>query len=192
MLPQTPSQTVGPYLSLGLDRWTDQNVLATDQTRGDRITITGRVLDGEGAPVRDALVEIWQANAAGRYAHDGDTQDKPLDPAFKGFGRCATDDGGRFRFVTVKPGRVPGRGNTLQAPHAGVIVTARGMLDHAFTRLYFDDEAEANAEDPLLGMIEAARRGTLVAKAATLPGGERTYRFDIHLQGEQETVFLEP
>lgn len=188
---QTPSQTIGPYLSIGLDRWEDQNVLATEATRGEIVTLTGVVFDSEGAPCIDALIEIWQANADGRYDHHEDTQDKPLDPNFKGFGRCSTDGAGRFRFVTIKPGRVPGRGNTLQAPHIGVTVFARGMLNHAYTRLYFDDEAEANGEDPLLGIVEDARRATLIARRETLAGGERAYRFDIHLQGENETVFFD-
>src|SRR5262249_46213787 len=134
----TPSQTVGPFFSLGLDRpeWSD---LTGGGAQGDRIVIEGRVTDGDGAPVPDALIEIWQANAAGRYAHPEDRQtDKPLDPNFRGFGRCATDGEGRFRFTTVKPGPVPGRGNRLQAPHINVLLFSRGLLIHLHTRIYFE------------------------------------------------------
>jgi len=140
----TPSQTVGPFFSLGLDRpeWND---LTRGHPQGERIVIAGRVLDGDGAPVPDAVVEIWQANAAGRYAHPEDPQtDKPLDPNFRGFGRVATDAEGRFHFTTIKPGPVPGRGNSLQAPHINVLLLSRGLLIHLHTRIYFEGEP-ANA-----------------------------------------------
>ena len=187
----TPSQTVGPFFHLGLDRpeWSD---LARGHPAGERIAIEGRVLDGDGLPVPDAMIEIWQANAAGRYKHPDDHQeDKPLDPNFRGFGRVATDAEGRFRIATIKPGAVPGRGNSLQAPHLNLAVFARGLLIHLFTRLYFADEAAANAADPLLSAIEdeGARR-TLIARRAE-GGGPARYRFDIVLQGEGETVFLD-
>ena len=187
----TPSQTVGPFFHLGLDRpqWSD---LARGNPKGERIAIEGRVLDGDGAPVPDAMIELWQANAAGRYNHPDDRrEDKPLDPNFRGFGRVATDADGRFRVTTIKPGPVPGRGNALQAPHINLAVFARGLLIHLFTRLYFADEAAANASDPLLSSIEdrAARR-TLVARRAEGEGPAR-YHFDIVLQGEDETVFLD-
>ncbi len=186
----TPSQTVGPFFHLGLARpeWAD---LTASNPEGERIAIEGRVLDGDGAPVPDAMIELWQANAAGRYNHPDDRQeDKPLDPKFHGFGRVATDGEGRFRFLTIKPGPVPGRGNALQAPHINLAVFARGLLIHLFTRLYFAGEP-GNASDPLLSSIEdAAVRGTLLARPAG-GGGPPLYHFDIILQGENETAFLD-
>jgi protocatechuate 3,4-dioxygenase alpha subunit len=183
----TPGQTVGPFFALGLDRpeWSD---LTRDNPQGERIVIAGRVLDGDGAPVPDAVLELWQANAAGRYDHADDRQaEKPLDPNFHGYGRAATDPQGRFRITTVKPGPVPGRGNTLQAPHISVAFFSRGLLKQLYTRIYFADEA-ANASDPLLASIddEAVRR-TLIARK----GDDGAYRFDIVLQGEGETAFLD-
>jgi protocatechuate 3,4-dioxygenase alpha subunit len=185
---QTPSQTVGPFFHFSLS-WPGAETLVTPDTKGERIEIVGRVLDGDGAPVPDALLEIWQANAEGRYAHPKDEQTKPLDPAFRGFGRCASDAEGRFRFATIRPGRVPGRGNALQAPHIAVGLFARGLLRRLVTRIYFEDAAE-NAEDPILALVrDPARRGTLLAKRA---GGDgAVYRFDIVLQGKDETVFFD-
>ena len=186
----TPSQTVGPFFHVGMDRpeWSD---LTRGNPKGERIAIEGRVIDADGAPVPDAVIELWQANAAGRYNHPEDHQDdKPLDPNFRGFGRVATDAEGRFRIVTVKPGPVPGRGNALQAPHINVALFARGLLKHLYTRIYFAGEA-ANAGDPLLSSLDddAARR-SLVAQPE--PGGApAVYRFDIVLQGAGETVFLD-
>jgi protocatechuate 3,4-dioxygenase, alpha subunit len=186
----TPSQTVGPFFHLGLDRpeWGD---LTRDNPAGVKIAIEGRMLDGDGAPVPDAMIELWQANAAGRYNHPEDRQDdKPLDPNFRGFGRVATDAEGRFRVVTIKPGPVPGRGNALQAPHINVAVFARGMLIHLYTRIYFADDPR-NAADPLLSSIEdPATRGTLLARPAA-PGNPPVWHFDIVLQGENETAFLD-
>ena len=186
----TPSQTVGPFFHLGMDRpeWND---LTTDNPTGARIAIEGRILDGDGMPVPDAVIELWQANAAGRYNHPDDPQtDKPLDPNFRGFGRAATDSEGHFRIVTIKPGPVPGRGNALQAPHINLALFARGLLIHLFTRIYFADEP-ANAADPLLSSIEdAAVRGTLLARRAG-SDSPPLYHFDIVLQGENETAFLE-
>lgn len=186
----TPSQTVGPFFHLGLARpeWSD---LTRQNPAGQRIVIEGRVIDGDGAPVPDALIELWQANAAGRYAHPDDRQaDKPLDPNFRGYGRAATDNAGAYRFVTIKPGPVPGRGNSLQAPHLNLAVFARGMLKQLFTRLYFAGEPQ-NADDPLLSSLDdASGRQTLIAVKGvedTVP----TYHFDIVLQGERETVFLD-
>ncbi len=186
----TPSQTVGPFFHLGMARpeWGD---LTADDPAGEKIAIEGRVIDGDGAPVPDALIELWQANAAGRYNHPDDKQtDKPLDPHFHGFGRVATDAEGCFRVVTIKPGPVPGRGNALQAPHINIALFARGLLKHLFTRIYFADEA-ANASDPLLISIEdeAARRTLLARRAAA--GNPALYRFDIVLQGKNETAFLD-
>jgi protocatechuate 3,4-dioxygenase, alpha subunit len=189
----TPSQTVGPFFSLGLDR-PDWNDLTRGHPQGERIVIEGRVLDGDGAPVPDAVVEIWQANAAGRYAHPEDQQtDKPLDPNFRGFGRSPTDAEGRFRFTTVKPGPVPGRGNSLQAPHINVLLLSRGLLIHLHTRIYFDGEP-ANAADPLLSSIEDPKvRGTLLARreGSSQSGSPAHYRFDIVMQGDNETAFLD-
>ena len=183
----TPSQTVGPFLHLGL-AWLTTTELATDASAGERIVVAGSVLDGDGKPIPDALLELWQANAYGRYAHPDDSQDKPIDPEFSGFGRIPTDKDGHFRFSTVKPGATPGPGNTRQAPHIVVAVFMRGMLRHLYTRMYFSDEA-ANAADPILGRIrEPARRDTLIAKRAA---DAAEYRWDIIMQGESETVFFD-
>lgn len=186
----TPSQTVGPFFHLGLDRpeWSD---LTRGNPKGERIVVAGRVLDGDRAPVPDALIELWQANAAGRYNHPDDPQtDKPLDPGFRGYGRSATDADGNFRFVTIRPGPVPGRGNTLQAPHLNLAIFGRGLLKQLFTRVYFADAAE-NAADPLLLAIDdPAQRRTLLATRQE-DGPPPTYRFDIVLQGAGETVFLD-
>ena len=185
---QTPSQTVGPFFGLALPR-EGHEVLFTDATVGERIAIEGTVLDGDGAPLGDALIEIWQANAAGRYDHPDDRQEKPLDPAFHGFGRCPTDESGRFHFRTIRPGPVPGPGNTLQAPHINVAVFARGMLKQLVTRIYFEGEA-LNPDDPILGLVgEPERRQTLIAKRGN--GKNAAYIFDIRLQGSGETVFFE-
>jgi protocatechuate 3,4-dioxygenase alpha subunit len=186
---QTPSQTVGPFFSLGLTR-KRANVLVSDATQGERIRIEGRVFDGEGKPVPDAMIEIWQANAHGRYHHPEDKQEKPLDSSFMGFGRCETDANGVYWFETIKPGSVPGSGSSPQAPHLNVIVFARGMLVHAFTRIYFADEP-VNQADPILSRVEdAARRATLIARREET-GDKPLYRFDIRLQGESETVFFD-
>jgi protocatechuate 3,4-dioxygenase alpha subunit len=186
----TPSQTVGPFFHLGMTRpeWND---LTRGNPAGERIAIEGRVIDGDGAAVPDAVIELWQANAAGRYNHPDDHQtEKPLDPNFRGFGRAATDAEGRFRVVTIKPGPVPGRGNALQAPHINIALFARGLLKHLYTRIYFAGEP-ANASDPLLSSIEddAARRTLLAHRDRS--GDPALYRFDIVMQGENETAFLD-
>jgi protocatechuate 3,4-dioxygenase, alpha subunit len=183
----TPSQTVGPFYALGTT-WLHGTDLAGAAREGERITIGGIVLDGDGKPVPDAFLEIWQANAHGKYAHPDDPQDKPVDPGFRGFGRVPTDKDGRFRFTTIKPGAVPGLGNALQAPHILVALFMRGMLKHAYTRIYFSDEA-GNASDPVLGLIEeAARRTTLIAQRVA---GTAEYRWDVVMQGARETVFFD-
>jgi protocatechuate 3,4-dioxygenase alpha subunit len=194
------SQTVGPFFKYALERpaWSD---LTSEGARGERIRIVGRVLDGDGAPVPDALLEIWQANAAGKYAHPADTQDKPLDEHFRGFGRACVDDDGRFVFTTVFPGAVPAPGGELQAPHVNLSIFARGLLRRLVTRVYFGDRAAENANDPLLRSIaDPDVRATLVAarESATNAGGaDPTYRFDIVLQGGTgaagpiETAFLD-
>jgi protocatechuate 3,4-dioxygenase, alpha subunit len=186
----TPSQTVGPFFHLALDRagWAD---LAADNPQGERIVIAGRVTDGDGAPVADACLELWQANAAGRYAHPDDTRtDKPLDPRFGGFGRVSTDGDGGFRFTTIRPGPVPGRGNALQAPHIAVALFARGLLKPLYTRIYFAGDP-ANEADPVLQSIDApARRQTLIAAREDVTDAP-AWRFDIVLQGGNETVFFD-
>jgi protocatechuate 3,4-dioxygenase, alpha subunit len=189
-LRQTPSQTVGPFFSFGLApeqygynfRSIAGSAVADDGTPGTRIRIVGRVFDGEGQPLNDALIEIWQADAEGRYAHPADPRSS--NAAFKGFGRTGTgtDPESRFVFDTVMPGAVAG-----QAPHINVIVLARGMLNHLYTRLYFEDQAEANARDPILQSVPVERRTTLLARR----DGATTYRFDIRLQGDAETVFFD-
>lgn len=187
-LPVTPSQTVGPFFRPSLLK-DAMNVLVGPDSDGERIRIEGRVTDGDGAPVPDAVVEIWQANAHGRYNHPLDTRELPLDPAFTGFGRCGTDEDGRFSFETVKPGRVPFDEATMQAPHICVTVLARGLLDHLATRLYFDDNPDT-ATDPILGMVAAERRPTLLARRQPAETVAR-FRFDIVLHGAHETVFFD-
>jgi protocatechuate 3,4-dioxygenase alpha subunit len=185
----TASQTVGPFFSPCLLREdARRNVLVQPNTAGERIRIEGRVLDGDGAPVPDALVEIWQANAHGRYNHPADQGAAPLDPAFTGFGRSGTDDDGSYWFETVKPGSVRFDNGTQQAPHIVVTVFARGLLNHAVTRLYFADEPATDA-DPVLQRVPAGRRRTLVAEPSRT-AGQTVYRFDIVLQGAGETVFF--
>ena len=188
-----PSQTVGPFfLHCLLRDDARRNVLVGPQTAGERIRIEGRVLDGDGAPVADAMVEIWQANAAGRYRHPVDQRDDlPLDPDFIGFGRSGTDDTGAFWFETVRPGAVPFEAGRMQAPHIGLHVFARGLLNHLTTRLYFDGDP-ANASDPVLLRVPDERRATLLALRApdSTAGGLPIYRFDIVLQGPGETAFF--
>ncbi|MEO8972561.1 MAG: protocatechuate 3,4-dioxygenase subunit alpha [Ktedonobacteraceae bacterium] len=189
--PLTSSQTVGPFFAPALLREDAlRNVLTEPETLGERIRIAGRVLDGDGVPVPDALVEIWQANAHGRYNHPADTGSAALDPSFLGYGRSGTDEDGNYWFETVKPGAVPfdAAGQRLQAPHIGVTVFARGLLNHLVTRLYFEDEP-ASTDDPVLQRVPADRRATLLAKRES---GEAMviYRFDIVLQGAGETAFF--
>jgi protocatechuate 3,4-dioxygenase alpha subunit len=184
-LPTTGSQTVGPYLHIGLTWLVTDNLVGQGVT-GDPITIEGRIVDADGAPVDDALVEIWQANAHGRYDHPEDPRALPLEPGFKGFGRAATDASGTFRFTTVKPGPVPAPDGRMQAPHINVTIFMRGMLKQLATRIYFPGEP-ANATDPVLAHVPAERRDTLIAK----PIGERALQWNVVLQGEGETVFFE-
>jgi protocatechuate 3,4-dioxygenase alpha subunit len=187
---QTPSQTVGPFFGVGLTRPdASHHVLATDRTIGERIRIQGTVFDGAGHGVVDALVEIWQANAHGRYRHPLDTGPAPIDPSFHGFGRCPTDATGSFAFDTVKPGAIQSGGAKPHAPHVNVIVFSRGMLVHAFTRMYFSDDDFEN--DPVLSLVDRDRRATLVGSRTTDAAGLVVYRWDIHLQGEHETVFFD-
>jgi protocatechuate 3,4-dioxygenase, alpha subunit len=180
----TGSQTVGPYLHIGLD-WLNTRDIAGKGIAGERVAIQGRLVDGDGNGVNDGLIEVWQANAAGKYAHPEDRQDKPLEKGWRGFGRIPTDAKGGFRFTTVKPGRVPAPGGGLQAPHLVISVFMRGMLKQLATRLYFADEAAANAEDPVLKLVPAARRPTLIARKAG-----KTLEWNVILQGKNETVFF--
>ena len=179
------SQTVGPFFHIGLD-WLSTREIAARGAKGERLAIEGRLLDGEGVGVSDGLVEVWQANSHGKYAHPEDHQKKPLERGFRGFGRIPTDEHGAFRFTTIKPGRVPGPGGMLQAPHLVVAVFMRGLLKHLATRIYFPDE-QSNAEDPLLKLVPAARRATLIAKRK----GKGALEWNIILQGKNETVFFD-
>ncbi len=182
----SPSQTVGPYLSIGLlrDPITPQLVDPADPRA---ITIRGRLLDGAGAVVPDGMIEIWQANAAGRYNSPSDERaEPPFEEGFVGFGRSGTAVGGWFEFVTVKPGPVPWPEGGAQASHLLVGVFARGLLKRAVTRMYFPDEAEANATDPVLSRLDQDARATLVATAED----DGTLRFDIRLQGAGQTTFF--
>jgi protocatechuate 3,4-dioxygenase, alpha subunit len=199
----TPSQTVGPFLSLALP-WPDGPYVVAEDTPG-AITISGRVLDGAGEPVPDALVETWQAAPDGSFAHPDDPRGGGASPGspgdgsspapgtggsggFRGFGRCPTDADGGYRIVTLRPGPLPWPGGGTEAPHLDLSVFARGLLDRVVTRLYFPDEEAANAADPVLLSIAGPRRGTLIAA----PGDSGSeFRFDIRLQGEGETVFFD-
>jgi protocatechuate 3,4-dioxygenase, alpha subunit len=181
----TASQTVGPYLHIGLTWLVTDNLVGPDVT-GDPVTIDGRITDADGKPVDDALVEIWQANVRGRYDHPDDTRNIPLEPGFRGFGRVPTNAAGAFRITTIKPGPVPAPGGGMQAPHINVLIFMRGMLRELRTRLYFPDEP-ANASDPVLARVPAQRRGTLIAT----PRGSGTLGWNVVLQGPDETVFFD-
>jgi protocatechuate 3,4-dioxygenase alpha subunit len=183
----TGHQTVGPYLAIGLS-WLTTTRIAPAGTPGERVTIEGRVLDGDGQAVTDGLIEIWQADANGKYAHPEDPQKKAATPGFRGFGRMPTNGRGGFRFSTVKPGSVPGPNGVPQAPHLVVSVFMRGSLKHLASRIYFPDDP-ANAKDPILKLVPPARRGTLIAKR---PRGRRgALQWDVILQGPDETVFFD-
>jgi protocatechuate 3,4-dioxygenase, alpha subunit len=185
----TGSQTVGPFFSPALLREDAlRNVLTQPETVGERIRIEGCIFDGDRVPVTDAMVEIWQANAYGRYNHVTDQGSAPLDPSFLGFGRSGTEEDGRYWFETIKPGAVSFDGTRMQAPHICVTVFSRGLLNHVVTRLYFGDEP-ANAEDPVLLCVPDDRRATLVARREN-KGAKVVYRFDIVLQGVGETAFF--
>ena len=214
---ETASQTAGPYVHIGLapraagfDIFENNfgPVLVNDATRGERIRIEGRVFDGIGTVLKDVLIEIWQANAAGRYAHPADRQPgKAIDPAFRGWGRSCTDfETGLYRFETIKPGPVEGRNGRVMAPHINAWIVARGINIGLNTRIYFSDEEKSNAQDAVINLIEwESRRKTLIAQRVDAKdgngrkGGKGTrggkaavvYRFDIRLQGEDETVFFD-
>ena len=182
----TTSQTVGPYFSIGLTRLRRTDLMGAGVS-GEKMTIAGRVLDGNGKPVPDAMLEIWQANSHGKYAHPEDCQNKPLEPGFQGYGRIGVDENGGFQFATVKPGAVPGPDGKIQAPHIAMSVFARGLLLRLVTRIYFPDEA-ANADDFVLNLVEPARRGTLIARKTAVAGA---LEWNIILQGADETVFFD-
>ncbi len=184
----TPSQTVGPFLAIGLP-WPDGPYVVGEQAPG-AITISGQVLDGAGDVVPDALIETWQAAPDGSFAHPDDPRGE-RDPEFRRFGRCPTDAAGRYRIVTLRPGVLPGLAGRVEAPHLDLSVFARGLLDRVVTRVYFPDEERANAADPVLCSIaDPARRATLVA-VAEQGAGPGAFRFDIRLQGGRETVFFD-
>jgi protocatechuate 3,4-dioxygenase, alpha subunit len=187
-LQATTWQTVGPFFQIGL-RWLFKDELVGPGVAGERVVIEGRVLDGDGQAVPDALLELWQANAQGKYAHPEDTQEKPIEKGFQGFGRVPTAEDGSFRFTTIKPGRVPGPADELQAPHIVVSVFMRGLLRRLITRIYFPDETAANAEDYALKLVEPARRGTLIARKS--PGRNGDLEWNVILQGPDETVFFD-
>ena len=187
----TPSQTVGPFLAIGLP-WPHGPYVVPPGTPG-AVVIGGQVFDGAGAPVPDALVETWQADPDSRFDHPDDPRGAaaPAAPGFRGFGRSATDADGYYQITTLRPGPLPVANGGSEAPHLDVSVFARGLLDRVVTRIYFPDEIEANAADPVLAaIVDAARRSTLIA--AVDPGHTGTaFRFDIWLQGERETVFFD-
>jgi protocatechuate 3,4-dioxygenase, alpha subunit len=201
-LPETPSQTAGPYVHIGLipnragfDIFENNfsGDIAGPDVAGERIAIEGRIIDASGHITKDVLVETWQSNAAGRYNHPADRQDKPLDRAFRGWARTGTDfETGIYRITTIKPGAVAGRrGRKTMAPHVSFWIASRGINIGLSTRMYFGDEGAANAVDPVLNIIEQPeRRQTLIA-ARSERDGQTIYTFDIHLGGEHETVFFD-
>ena len=182
---QSASQTVGPFFRIGLITGRAQNNLVDEQTAGERITLTGVVYDGDGQPIPDAMIEIWQPDANGIFNHPLDPLHETADPHFQGFGRAENRDEGKYEFKTIKPGS-----QNRMPPYINVHVFARGMLVHAMTRIYFSDEA-ATTDDPVLRSVEPERRHTLIAIREEAEGPP-VYRFDIHMQGEDETVFFNP
>lgn len=183
----TPSQTVGPFFSIGF-AWLERRDLAEGAPAGTRITVRGRLLDGDGLPVPDAVLEIWQANAHGRYAHPEDADHAMAADTFFGFGRVSVNDQGEFRFTTIKPGSVAGSDGKQQAPHLLISVFMRGLLRRLVTRIYFQGEP-GNATDAVLSLVPAHRRQTLIAQLSS--ADPETLVWDVHLQGDQETVFFD-
>ena len=181
------SQTVGPFFQIGLEDLYQTDLTVPGLT-ATVITISGKILDADLLPVPDALVEIWQANSFGKYAHPDDDQDKPLDPGFTGFGRCPTNSEGAFQFRTVKPGSVPSSTETPQAPHINVSIFMRGLLNRLVTRIYFSGD-ERNGADEVLSLVDPVRRSTLFARPDQLC--PNAYRWDVVLQGPHETVFFD-
>jgi len=183
----TSSQTVGPFVSIGF-AWLTTTDIAPAFVAGERVTVEGLIVDGDGTPVTDAVIEIWQANAQGKYAHPDDSQDLPVAAGFRGFGRIPTDAQGSFRFTTIKPGNVPGPGGTMQAPHLVVSVFMRGLLKRLITRIYFPDDP-AHASDPVLALVPTDRRATMIARRTSADAATLTW--NVILQGADETVFLD-
>ena len=191
-VPATTSQTVGPFFSIGLSRLYRDN-LAPPGVAGERIEVTGIILDGEGRPIPDAILEIWQANSHGKYAHPDDVQDKPVEKDFVGYGRVPTDEDGKFHFTTIKPGCVPGPEGangavTLQAPHLVISLLMRGLLRRLVTRMYFPGEP-ANADDYVLNLVDPSRRRTLIARR--IEGLAGALEWNLVSQGADETVFFD-
>ncbi len=186
-LQTTTSQTVGPFFAIGLNRLKRVD-MAGPGISGERVIIAGRVVDGDGKPVPDAMIEIWQANSHGKYAHPEDNQNKPLEPGFQGYGRIPVDSGGRFCLVTIKPGTVPGPQGKPQAPHLAVSVFMRGLMKRLVTRIYFPDDP-ANAGDFVLNLVPPERRATLIAQRNANEIG--TLEWNVILQGLNETVFFD-
>jgi protocatechuate 3,4-dioxygenase alpha subunit len=190
---QTPSQTVGPFFRIGLYSDTEihprifTGVLATPDVSGERIRIEGTVYDGAGDPIPDCMLEFWQADSEGRYR----TADGKWNDDFTGFGRVGTEEAGQYAIDTILPGRVPGPNGTLQASHLVVVIYMRGLLLHAFTRIYFEDHEAANAADPILALVPEDRRPTLIARRRPGKGSVALYHFDIQMQGDDETVFFD-
>ncbi len=187
-----PSQTVGPYFRIGLTGSRATQQIARPHVKGERVKLVVMAFDLEGGPIHDCLIETWQADADGKYNHPDDTQNKPIDPAFRGFGRQATDQNGICSFETIKPGRVPGPKGTLQAPHLAVSVFARGMLNRLATRIYFEGDP-ANDADPILALVPKQRRGTLLAQTVKAESAFESgaWQFAIRFGGESETVFFD-
>ena len=181
----TAAQTVGPFVSIGFEKAAVPDV-APAGVAGERVVITGKIFDGDGQPVTDAVIETWQANSYGKYAHPDDAQEKLLEESFRGFGRVLADAQGGFRLATIKPGTVAGPDGKVQAPHITVVIFMRGLLKHLMTRIYFPDDA-ANVADAVLNLVPAARRSTLVATKAA----DGTLQWNVHLQGPKETVFFD-
>jgi len=197
MTKQTASNTIGPFFHHVLTpgehgkKVLVDNRLAGKKTKGEHIRVEGRIVDGDGKPLRAAMLEVWQANAKGRYNSPvDDRKDLKLDKSFGGFGRVSASDKGKFNFETIKPGQVPSTGNALQAPHINLVLFAADLHSHLFTRLYFSDEADANEIDPVLGAVGEPRRETLIAKRRKTKDGV-VYKFDIRLSGDRETVFFD-
>lgn len=187
MTPPTSSQTVGPFFHLGMV-YMEREKCAADEIGGERITVRGKVIDGDRNPVPDAVLEIWQADSAGQYSSE--VPQNSARPRFAGFGRIETDDHGEFQFTTIKPGRVAGPGGSLQAPHIAVTLFSRGLLKPLFTRLYFPNEP-SNGEDSVLKLVPPERRATLVATGLPKTGSENLLEWNIVMQGDGETVFFE-
>ena len=184
----SPSQTVGPYFHLGCTHMRSVSCPAGPKAQGERVRLICRLLDRDGVPVNDSMIEIWQADSEGKYHHPDDPQDKEADPNCPGFGRLATSENGVNVFETIKPGRVPGSNGTFQAPHMNVSVFARGIMKRLATRIYFAGDP-ANHEDPVLALVPKERRDTLMARPDPHTGTD--WYFDIHLCGEDETVFFD-